>query len=111
MIMIGVISDTHSLLRPQAKTLLAGSDLIIHAGDIGSPEVVSELRTIAPVRAVRGNIDRGDWARALPEDDVIEVAGLSRDDRLFVARALAGILEATVRRWIQHGTEHDPQRV
>jgi putative phosphoesterase len=64
---IGVISDTHGLLRPQALGALAGVDLIIHAGDIGKPEVLSELKKIAPVAAIRGNNDSGDWARRLPE--------------------------------------------
>jgi putative phosphoesterase len=64
---IGVISDTHGLLRPQALRALAGVDLIIHAGDIGKPEVLSDLKKIAPVVAIRGNNDSGDWARRLPE--------------------------------------------
>ena len=64
---IGVISDTHGLLRPSAKFFLKGSDRIIHAGDIGKPEVLEELSELAPVTAVRGNNDRGAWAEALPE--------------------------------------------
>ena len=56
--MLGVISDTHGILRPEAVAALAGSELIIHAGDIGSPEVLKQLREIAPVIAVRGNMDR-----------------------------------------------------
>lgn len=71
---IGVISDTHGLLRPDALRALQGSELIIHAGDIGDPAILEELRRLAPVRAIRGNIDRGAWAKELPETDVIEVA-------------------------------------
>ncbi|MFG0318082.1 MAG: metallophosphoesterase family protein [Planctomycetota bacterium JB042] len=69
---IGVISDTHGLLRPEACARLEGVDLIVHAGDIGAPEVIGALETIAPVRAVRGNVDRGDWAAAFPETDLVE---------------------------------------
>lgn len=64
---IGVISDTHGLLRPQALEALVGSALILHAGDIGSQAVLDALRAVAPVHAVRGNNDRGDWAEPLPE--------------------------------------------
>ncbi|MBV9969897.1 MAG: metallophosphoesterase family protein [Xanthobacteraceae bacterium] len=71
---IGVISDTHGLLRPQAVDALRGSSLIIHAGDVGAPEILDALRRIAPVFAVRGNVDRGTWANALPESEIVEVA-------------------------------------
>ena len=71
---IGVISDTHGLLRPQAVEALRGSSLIIHAGDVGVPEILDELRDIAPVFAVRGNVDRGAWASALPEAEIVEAA-------------------------------------
>lgn len=74
---IGLISDTHGLLRPEAVALLAGSDLIIHAGDIGRPEVLDALRSLAPVIAVRGNNDRGDWAECVAETEAIEYAGLA----------------------------------
>lgn len=70
--MIGLISDTHGLLRPQALAALAGSDLIIHAGDVGNPEILEKLKAIAPVFAVRGNIDIEPWAKALPETEVVE---------------------------------------
>jgi uncharacterized protein len=60
-------------MREQALAALAGCELILHAGDIGTPEVLDRLREIAPVRAVRGNNDRGDWARSLPLNDVIEI--------------------------------------
>jgi putative phosphoesterase len=74
---IGVISDTHGLLRPEALTALRGSHRIIHAGDVGSPKILEQLTTIAPVTAVRGNIDKDAWARKLPETEVFEIAGLS----------------------------------
>jgi putative phosphoesterase len=72
-IQIGVISDTHGLLRPAAIAALAGSTLIIHAGDVGKPEILTTLREVAPVVAVRGNVDRGAWAWELPETEVVEV--------------------------------------
>ncbi len=74
---VGLISDTHGLLRPEAKQALSGVDLIIHAGDIGTPEVLEELRALAPVRAVRGNNDRGPWTRGLPETEALELEGAS----------------------------------
>jgi uncharacterized protein len=76
-LIIGVISDTHGLLRPEAFHALHGSQSIIHAGDVGDPEILSQLAAIAPVTAVRGNIDKGAWAKKLPETDVLEIAGLS----------------------------------
>ncbi len=72
--LIGVISDTHGLMRPEALEALAGSELIVHAGDIGKPQVLESLRAIAPVVAVRGNIDKGEWAQALPKFEIAEVA-------------------------------------
>jgi putative phosphoesterase len=69
---IGLISDTHGLLRPEAVQALRGSELIIHAGDVGKPEILEELRKIAPVVAVRGNVDTEPWALALPETAVAE---------------------------------------
>lgn len=73
---IGVISDTHGLLRPEALTALAGSSLIVHAGDIGSPHVLDRLRGIAPVRAVRGNNDEDAWGRSLPLVEYVEFEGV-----------------------------------
>jgi putative phosphoesterase len=70
--MIGVISDTHGLVRPELFDILKGVELIIHAGDIGGAEVLNALETIAPVKAVRGNIDRDQWADQIPHDLVIE---------------------------------------
>jgi hypothetical protein len=72
---IGVISDTHGLLRPEALHALRGSEHIIHAGDIGAPEIIAELKKIAPVAAIRGNVDVQTWAQELPETEVVELAG------------------------------------
>lgn len=69
---IGLISDTHGLLRPQAIEALRGSELILHAGDVGKPEILIALREIAPVIAVRGNVDTSEWGRTLPETAVAE---------------------------------------
>jgi uncharacterized protein len=70
-IIIGLISDTHGLLRPEAVEALKGSDLIVHSGDIGDPRVLDGLAQLAPVTAVRGNVDRGPWASALPATEVL----------------------------------------
>lgn len=67
-----MISDTHGLLRPQVFPALRGSDLIIHAGDVGDPEILEKLKAIAPVFAVRGNIDTEPWAKSLPETEVVD---------------------------------------
>ena len=72
MSIIGLISDTHGLMREEALHALQGSDLIIHAGDVGKPEIFDSLRSIAPVVAVRGNIDHGPWAEQLPLTAVAE---------------------------------------
>ena len=69
---IGVISDTHGLMRPEALAALQGSDLIIHAGDVGSPDVLDALRAVAPTFAVRGNVDAGAWAASLPATELVE---------------------------------------
>jgi putative phosphoesterase len=74
--LIGVISDTHGLLRPEAASALSGVELIIHAGDIGNPQILEALTRIAPIHAVRGNTDRGDWAADLPHTRVVEVGGV-----------------------------------
>jgi putative phosphoesterase len=70
---IGVISDTHGLLRPEAEQHLAGVDHIIHAGDIGRPEVIGRLREIAPVIAIKGNVDKGRWAQLYPETETVRL--------------------------------------
>jgi len=74
---IGVISDTHGLLRPEAERALRGVELILHAGDVGNPKVLDGLKAIAPVFAVRGNVDTEDWARGLPETTVVETGNAS----------------------------------
>ena len=73
---IGVISDTHGLLRPEALKALGGVELIIHAGDIGDLRLLRTLERLAPVAAVQGNTDRGDWAASLPKTRVVEVGGV-----------------------------------
>ncbi len=70
--LIGLISDTHGLVRPEALAALRGSSLIIHAGDVGRPEVLDRLREVAPTVAVRGNIDTQAWAKVLPETEAVE---------------------------------------
>ena len=72
---IGVISDTHGLLRPEALLALQGVQLILHAGDVGSSEILTRLKTIAPVFAVRGNVDTQPWAQELPLTTVVETSG------------------------------------
>lgn len=84
-ITVGVISDTHGLLRPEATDALKGSDLIVHAGDVGGTDILEQLRTIAPTFAVRGNVDTGAWAKALPITEVVDVGQL----RLYVLHDLA----------------------
>ena len=73
---VGVISDTHGLLRDEAIEALRGSELILHAGDVGDPAILESLRRIAPVIAVRGNIDTETWAQELPENEVVDVSGV-----------------------------------
>lgn len=74
---VGLISDTHGLVRDEAATALKGCSHILHAGDIDRPEVLERLRRIAPVTAVRGNNDRGEWARAIPEFEAVEFGSVS----------------------------------
>jgi uncharacterized protein len=75
-ISVGVISDTHGLLRPEAVAALRDSELILHAGDVGDPEILERLRRIAPTVAVRGNVDSGPWASALPMTEVVKIGEL-----------------------------------
>ena len=84
---VGIISDTHGLLRPEALAALEGSDLIVHAGDVGSPDVLDGLRRIAPTFAVRGNNDRGAWAEALAETEIVGAG----DVLLYVIHDLAAL--------------------
>ncbi|HVP30253.1 MAG TPA: metallophosphoesterase family protein [Myxococcota bacterium] len=83
--LVGLVSDTHGLVRPEALDALRGVERIVHAGDVGGREVLDALAAVAPVVAVRGNNDRGPWADALPGSEVIEVAGRT----LFVLHDLA----------------------
>jgi putative phosphoesterase len=74
--LVGVISDTHGLVRPEAVAALRGVELIIHAGDIGSVEVLAALEAVAPEKAIRGTNDTAPWARGIPETEVVEVGGV-----------------------------------
>src|SRR5262252_9260631 len=103
---IGLISDTHGLLRPEALRALEGVDSVIHAGDVGDPLILEELRRIAPVSAVRGNVDRAGWARTLPETAVA-------DPGIFVIHNLADLdldPKASGFRAIISGHSHQPGR-
>ena len=82
---IGIISDTHGLLRPEALDFLRGADHIVHGGDIGGPEIIDALSALAPLTVVRGNNDGGAWAEAVPETALLEAGGL----RLFAIHDLA----------------------
>lgn len=83
-IVVGVISDTHGLLRPEALSALAGSDRVIHAGDVGDETILEALRAIAPLTVVRGNVDTEAWALKLPLGDMLEVGGV----RIYVVHDL-----------------------
>jgi hypothetical protein len=84
---IGVISDTHGLLRPEAARALHGVDRIVHGGDVGSPDILDRLREIAPTVAVRGNVDTAPWAGVLPATEVVEARGL----HLYVLHDIAAL--------------------
>jgi uncharacterized protein len=108
-ILIGVISDTHGLLRPEALVALRGSQQIIHAGDVGAPEIIDQLAAIAPVAAVRGNVDTAAWARRLPETEVVEAGGIS----IYVLHDLAQLdlkPEAAGFRVVISGHSHVPKQ-
>lgn len=85
--LIGIISDTHGLVRPEVAEAFSGVDLILHAGDIGTTEVIEELRSIAPIMAVRGNNDKGTWANAIPETEVVQIGSV----RIYMLHDLKGI--------------------
>ncbi|HWZ97779.1 MAG TPA: metallophosphoesterase family protein [Candidatus Dormibacteraeota bacterium] len=106
---LGLISDTHGLLRPQALEALKGSELILHAGDVGKPEILEELRKIAPVIAIRGNVDTAPWAQTLKETELVETAAaniyiLHNLNDLDLNPAAAGI------QIILYGHSHQPSR-
>ena len=105
---IGVISDTHGLLRPEAVSALQGSDLIIHAGDIGRLEVIEQLEAIAPVKAIRGNIDQAAWAEAFPETEVVQ----ANDVLIYVLHNLKALdldPQAAGFRVVVSGHSHQPK--
>jgi putative phosphoesterase len=105
---IGVISDTHGLLRPEAIAALRGSDRILHAGDVGDPGILDRLRELAPVTTIRGNIDCETWAGALPETELVEVEGVS----LYMLHDLARLdlkPEAAGIRVVIYGHTHQPK--
>jgi len=107
-ITLGVISDTHGLLRPEAVDALRGSDRILHAGDIGAPEILEALAKIAPVTAVRGNVDTASWARALPQTEVVEAGGVS----IYILHDLGQLdlkPEAAGFRVVVYGHSHQPK--
>jgi uncharacterized protein len=108
LITIGVISDTHGLLRPEAVEALRGSDRILHAGDVGDPEILETLAQIAPVTAVRGNVDTGSWARTLREAEVVEAGGVS----IYILHDLGQLdlkPEAAEFRVVVYGHSHQPK--
>jgi uncharacterized protein len=96
---VGVISDTHGLLRPQARDALSGARLILHAGDVGGEQVLQELAQLAPVIAVRGNNDHGEWAETLPAQALVVLANLRiliRHERDDPRCPLAGLVDLVV---------------
>ena len=105
---VGVISDTHGLVRPEALAAIRSADHLIQAGDIGSPEVLEALRALEPLTVVRGNNDRGVWARAIPGTDAIELAGV----RVYVLhdlKAMAVDPAAAGYRVVVSGHSHQPR--
>lgn len=107
-ITLGVISDTHGLLRPEAVEALRGSDRILHAGDVGDSEILERLAEVAPVTAIRGNVDTGAWAKSLAETEVVEAGGVSiymlHDlDQLDLKPEVAGF------RVVVYGHSHQPK--
>ena len=105
---IGIISDTHGLLRLEALAALEGSQRILHAGDVGRAEVLDVLARIAPVIAVRGNVDRGRWCAALPATEVVEIAGVS----IYLLHDLARLdlkPEVAGFRMVVYGHSHQPK--
>jgi putative phosphoesterase len=104
---IGVLSDTHGLLRSNVFESLCGADLIVHAGDIGTPEVLKELNKISPVVAVRGNMDNGHWARKLPQTELVRI----KDALIYVIHDLYTLdfePAAFEIRVVIHGHSHRP---
>jgi uncharacterized protein len=107
-LVIGVISDTHGLLRPEAVDALQGSERILHAGDVGVPEILKSLSEIAPVTAIRGNVDTAPWARIFPATEVVEIGGIS----IYMLHDLAQLdlkPEAAGFRTVIYGHSHQPK--
>jgi len=105
---LGVISDTHGLLRPEAVEALRGSDRILHAGDVGAPEILEALAQLAPVTAVRGNVDTDAWTRSLPKTEVVEADGVS----IYLLHDLGQLdlkPEAAGFRVVVYGHSHQPK--
>ena len=105
---VGVIADTHGRLRPEALAALSGVSLIVHAGDIGRPEVLAGLQALAPVAAIRGNVDHDDWARAYPATRVVE-AGAARLYVLHDLKTLDVDPAATGMAAVISGHSHQPR--
>jgi uncharacterized protein len=107
-VILGVISDTHGLVRPEAVEALRGSERILHAGDVGAPEILEALAQIAPVTAIRGNVDTDVWARALPKTDVVEAGGVF----IYILHDLAPLdlkLGVAGFRVVVYGHSHQPK--
>jgi putative phosphoesterase len=105
---IGVISDTHGLLRPEAIAALHGVDRILHAGDVGDPEILVALAQIAPVTAVRGNVDTKAWAAGLSQTEIVEVDGVA----IYMLHDLSQLdlkLEAAGIQAVVYGHSHQPK--
>ena len=107
MLRVGLISDTHGLLRPQALAALAGSHYIVHAGDIGDPDILAQLRAIAPLTVVRGNNDRAPWAADIPATAILEIGA----SRIFAVHDIATLPIDPVAAGVQvivYGHSHSP---
>lgn len=107
MLRVGLISDTHNLLRPEAKGWAAGCDFIVHAGDICNPGIIRELEELAPVTAVRGNNDKGAWANRLKDTELLKVG----DVLIYVIHDRAKIDPDTIASGVQvvvYGHSHKP---
>jgi putative phosphoesterase len=107
-VVVGVISDTHGLLRPAALEALRGSDLILHAGDVGGAPILAALEAVAPVVAVRGNTDHGAFGSSLPDSQVVEIAGV----HIYVLHDLAALdlrPEAAGMAAVVFGHSHRPE--
>lgn len=104
-LVVGLLSDTHGLLRPEALHALRGADLIVHAGDVGSAHVLDVLRALAPLHVVRGNNDDGAWARELPETLTLEAGGA----RLHVLHDVAALALPAAVDVVVSGHSHRPR--